>query len=164
MYSFLTSFIELCQEGSQLLNWISHHQLYRLFFCNRRDNGGRGYPLKASIEWCLLEEQRIFLTRFYLNSNVNGGVGPRLYANMLRRSARVLFGRFLSKSPFFERILFLNFHFHLCIFRWSDCVLPSIPSQNCCSRYENSSHLVKEGAHWIDASCVSDRVTDCSNL
>ena len=75
------------------MNWITHHKLYRLFFCYRRDNGGRGYPLKASLEWCLLEEQRIFLARFYLNS-LNGGANPQLYSNMLRRSMQVLVGEY----------------------------------------------------------------------
>ena len=94
--------LELCQEGSQLINWIAHHKLYRLFFCHRRDNGGRGYPLKASLEWCLLEEHRIYLTRFYLNSN-NGRAGPRFYANVLRRSVRLLFG-----ESYFQNFCFIK--------------------------------------------------------
>ena len=80
------------------MNWLSHHKLYRVFFLYRRDNGGRGYPLKASLEWCLMEEQRIFLSRFYLSSNVGGGAGPRLYSNMLRRSVQLLFGKFIFQE------------------------------------------------------------------
>lgn len=88
----LEHILEICNEGSQLVDWISHHQLYRLLFCHRRNNGGRGHPVRASLEWALLEEQRIYLNRFYLSQRSS----PRqdLYSKVLRRSLKTLVGMF----------------------------------------------------------------------
>ena len=88
---FLNHFnLEICNEGSQLVDWISNNRLYQLLFVHRRDNGGRGHPVRASLEWSLLEEQRIYLNRFYIAQKAS----PRhdLYSKILRRSIRSMFG------------------------------------------------------------------------
>ena len=75
------------------MDWISNHKLYQLLFVHRRDNGGRGHPVKASLEWSLLEEQRIYLNRFYLSQK--SSPRPDLYSKVLRRSLRTLFSKFI---------------------------------------------------------------------
>ena len=75
-----------------MVNWVINHKLYRLLFLHRRDNGGRGHPVKASLEWAIHEEQRIYLNRFYIAQRSS----PKrdLYSKVLRRSLHALFGKF----------------------------------------------------------------------
>ena len=87
-------YLELCITGSHLMNWIRQNKLYRLLFCRRREDGGKGFPVRASIEWLLYEEMRVFLTRFYQRPN-----SPTrrldLYSKVFRRSVQNMIGTFL---------------------------------------------------------------------
>ena len=78
------------------MDWINTNRLYKILFLRRRDNGGRGHPVRASLEWALLEEQRIYLSRFYLAQKSS----PRrdLYSKILRRSIRSMFGKLSMKK------------------------------------------------------------------
>ena len=74
-------------EGSHLINWIHRHKLYKVLFCRRQNDGCRGFPIKASCEWLMYEEERIFLGRFFQTGTVNGsGSRPDLYSRVFRRS------------------------------------------------------------------------------
>ena len=77
-----------------MVDWINNNHLYKLLFLHRRDNGGRGHPVRAALEWALLEEQRIYLNRFYLAQKTS----PRqdLYSKVLRRSIRSMFGKYFK--------------------------------------------------------------------
>ena len=59
-------------------------------FVYRRDNSGRGHPVRASCEWMMYEEQRIYLERFYQTPKT-GRID--LYSRVFRRSMHAMIGR-----------------------------------------------------------------------
>ena len=82
-------FLELCVEGSQLMDWLRRHNLFQILFCRRRDDNCKGMPVRGSIEWLCYEEQRVFLSRFYSPQSVQR---VDFYSKVFRRSVKELIG------------------------------------------------------------------------
>ena len=94
----------LLHQGVDLLNWMHTHRLVRLLFVRRTENGSRGCPVRASFEWLLYEEVRVYLTRFLSNSSSPTSQRPnrRLYSNIFRRALKTFTGTYFVHSNLIE--------------------------------------------------------------
>ena len=85
------------------------HNLVRILFVRRTDTGSRGCPVRASFEWLLYEEVRVYLTRFLNNPTSSSSQRPtrQLYSNIFRRALKTFIG--ILREMFLSPILKLLF-------------------------------------------------------
>ena len=58
-YLILKIVIGLISRGSHVFQEITENQLYSILFMKRRNTNARGTPVRAAIQWVLLEEARL---------------------------------------------------------------------------------------------------------
>ena len=82
----------MIQEACTLIDNIVTNRLYSVLFLKRRNINVRGTPVRAAIQWCLLEEtrravearfnQNEFSKRRILRDQINQFIGTRRLHNM----------------------------------------------------------------------------------